>query len=147
MAAAAAFDLQAHRGGRGLAPESTLAAFRNAIALGVTTLETDLAPHQFRQLLAYRQAKTCPAEFTRCRFIRLDERRKQRSGPVLSNANARVRNSASKRNRVRILAGEHHPYGNLAAAGELDGIRGQIGDNLAQPGRIAAKLRRGNPQV
>jgi glycerophosphoryl diester phosphodiesterase len=43
VAAAAAFDLQAHRGGRGLAPESTLAAFRNAAALGVTTIETDLA--------------------------------------------------------------------------------------------------------
>lgn len=41
--AAAAFDLQAHRGGRGLAPENTLAAFRQAIALGVTTLELDLA--------------------------------------------------------------------------------------------------------
>ena len=41
--AAAAFDLQAHRGGRGLAPENTLAAFRQAVALGVTTLETDLA--------------------------------------------------------------------------------------------------------
>lgn len=40
---AAAFDLQAHRGGRGRAPESTLAAFRNALALGVTTLESDLA--------------------------------------------------------------------------------------------------------
>lgn len=38
-----AFDLQAHRGGRGLAPENTLAAFGKAIALGVTTLETDLA--------------------------------------------------------------------------------------------------------
>src|SRR5882724_3134447 len=43
VTAAAAFDLQAHRGGRGLAPESTLAAFRNAVALGVTTIETDLA--------------------------------------------------------------------------------------------------------
>ena len=41
--AAMAFDLQAHRGGRGLAPENTLAAFRQAIALGVTTLELDLA--------------------------------------------------------------------------------------------------------
>jgi glycerophosphoryl diester phosphodiesterase len=40
---AAAFDLQAHRGGRGLAPENTLAAFRQALALGVTTLEMDLA--------------------------------------------------------------------------------------------------------
>lgn len=41
--AAQAFDLQAHRGGRGLAPENTLAAFRNALSLGVTTFETDLA--------------------------------------------------------------------------------------------------------
>ncbi|MDP1750550.1 MAG: glycerophosphodiester phosphodiesterase [Reyranella sp.] len=41
--AAAAFDLQGHRGARGLAPENTLAAFRTALALGVTTLETDLA--------------------------------------------------------------------------------------------------------
>ena len=39
----AAFDLQGHRGARGLAPENTLAAFRIALDLGVTTLETDLA--------------------------------------------------------------------------------------------------------
>lgn len=40
---ARAFDLQGHRGARGLAPENTLAAFRTALAVGVTTLETDLA--------------------------------------------------------------------------------------------------------
>ena len=40
---AAAVDLQGHRGTRGLAPENTLAAFRKAIEIGVTTLETDLA--------------------------------------------------------------------------------------------------------
>jgi len=40
---AIAFDLQGHRGARGLAPENTLAAFSVALALGVTTLETDLA--------------------------------------------------------------------------------------------------------
>ncbi|MDM0046286.1 glycerophosphodiester phosphodiesterase [Variovorax dokdonensis] len=40
--AAHAFDLQAHRGGRGLAPENTLAAFANAVALGVDTLELDV---------------------------------------------------------------------------------------------------------
>jgi len=40
---AAAIDLQGHRGARGLAPENTLAAFRTAIDIGVTTLETDLA--------------------------------------------------------------------------------------------------------
>lgn len=40
--AAVAFDLQGHRGARGLAPENTMAAFRAALALGVTTLETDV---------------------------------------------------------------------------------------------------------
>jgi glycerophosphoryl diester phosphodiesterase len=39
----AAFDLQGHRGARGLMPENTLAGFARAIAIGVTTLETDLA--------------------------------------------------------------------------------------------------------
>jgi len=37
------FDLQGHRGARGLAPENTLAAFAKALEIGVTTLETDLA--------------------------------------------------------------------------------------------------------
>jgi len=38
-----AFDLQGHRGARGLRPENTLAAFGKALEIGVTTLETDLA--------------------------------------------------------------------------------------------------------
>lgn len=37
------FDLQSHRGGRGLLPENTLAAFENAIRMGTTTLELDIA--------------------------------------------------------------------------------------------------------
>jgi glycerophosphoryl diester phosphodiesterase len=41
MAHAAAFDLQGHRGARGLAPENTLGAFARALAIGVTTLELD----------------------------------------------------------------------------------------------------------
>jgi glycerophosphoryl diester phosphodiesterase len=39
----AAMDLQGHRGARGLAPENTLAGFRKALGIGVSTLETDLA--------------------------------------------------------------------------------------------------------
>lgn len=39
---ACAFDLQGHRGARGLAPENTLAAFERALDLGVTTLESDV---------------------------------------------------------------------------------------------------------
>lgn len=37
-----AFDLQGHRGARGLAPENTLAGFRAAMRVGVSTLELDL---------------------------------------------------------------------------------------------------------
>ena len=37
------FDLQGHRGARGLAPENTLPSFQKALDLGVTTLECDMA--------------------------------------------------------------------------------------------------------
>jgi glycerophosphoryl diester phosphodiesterase len=38
-----AFDLQGHRGARGLLPENTLPGFAKALSIGVTTLETDIA--------------------------------------------------------------------------------------------------------
>jgi len=37
-----AFDLEGHRGARGLAPENTLPAFATALQIGVTTLELDV---------------------------------------------------------------------------------------------------------
>ena len=37
-----AFDLEGHRGARGLSPENTLPAFATALSLGVTTLELDV---------------------------------------------------------------------------------------------------------
>lgn len=43
MSPAQAFDLQGHRGVRGLTPENSLAGFELAIKLGATTLETDVA--------------------------------------------------------------------------------------------------------
>lgn len=39
---AQAFDLQGHRGARGLAPENTLPGFATALAVGVSTLELDV---------------------------------------------------------------------------------------------------------
>lgn len=42
LAPAWAFDLQGHRGARGLAPENTLSGFETALAIGVTTLELDV---------------------------------------------------------------------------------------------------------
>jgi glycerophosphoryl diester phosphodiesterase len=41
--AAGAFDLQGHRGARGLAPENTIVGFAKALSVGVATLELDLA--------------------------------------------------------------------------------------------------------
>ncbi len=38
----ASFDLQGHRGARGLAPENTIPSFIRALELGVTTLEMDV---------------------------------------------------------------------------------------------------------
>ncbi len=38
---APAFDIEAHRGGRALLPENTLASFANALSMGVDTLELD----------------------------------------------------------------------------------------------------------
>lgn len=58
----AAFDLEAHRGGRGLAPENTLRAFANALALGVTTLELDLVVSRDDQLLVGHDLELDPAK-------------------------------------------------------------------------------------
>src|SRR5947209_5173754 len=40
--AAGAFNLQGHRGARGLRPENTLPSFEAALDAGVTSIETDL---------------------------------------------------------------------------------------------------------
>lgn len=45
------FDLQGHRGARGLAPENTMAAFKKALELGVNTLELDVVVSQDKQLV------------------------------------------------------------------------------------------------
>ncbi len=42
-ATSVAFDLQGHRGARGLRPENSIAGFTTALAIGVTTLELDAA--------------------------------------------------------------------------------------------------------
>ena len=58
------FDLQAHRGGRGLAPENTLAAFEKALALGVTTLELDIGVSADGVVVIHHDP-TLNADFTR----------------------------------------------------------------------------------
>ncbi len=45
------FDFEAHRGGRGLMPENTIAAMKNAIDIGVTTLEMDVVISQDKKVV------------------------------------------------------------------------------------------------
>jgi glycerophosphoryl diester phosphodiesterase len=58
-----AFDLQGHRGARGLLPENTIPAFLRALDLGVTTLEMDVAinaeGHVVLSHEPWMSAKTC----------------------------------------------------------------------------------------
>ena len=46
-----AFDLQGHRGCRGLIPENTVPAFKKALDLGVTTLELDVVISKDQQVV------------------------------------------------------------------------------------------------
>ena len=45
------FELQGHRGARGLAPENTMAAFKKALELNVNTLELDVVVTKDKQLI------------------------------------------------------------------------------------------------
>ena len=58
---ASAFDLQGHRGARGLMPENTLAGFVHALALGVTTLEMDLGVSRDGHLVISHDSRLNPA--------------------------------------------------------------------------------------
>ena len=58
---AGAFDLQGHRGARGLAPENTLPAFATALSIGVSTLELDLAMTSDGVLVVSHDSRLNPA--------------------------------------------------------------------------------------
>ncbi len=60
-APATAFDLQGHRGARGLAPENTLAGFRRALELGVNTLELDLGMTRDGVVVVHHDQRLNPA--------------------------------------------------------------------------------------
>ncbi len=57
---AAAFDVQGHRGARGLAPENTLAGFAAALAAGATTLELDVGVTKDGQVVVMHDLRLNP---------------------------------------------------------------------------------------
>jgi glycerophosphoryl diester phosphodiesterase len=58
------FDLQGHRGARGLAPENTIAAFEKALDIGVTTLELDIGVTKDNVVVIYHD-RTLNPDITR----------------------------------------------------------------------------------
>ena len=55
------FDIQGHRGCRGLYPENTVPAFLHAVELGVTTLELDVVISKDRQVVVSHEPWVSPA--------------------------------------------------------------------------------------
>ncbi len=55
------FDVQGHRGARGLLPENTLEGFRKALELGVSTLELDLGVTRDRRVVVSHDRHLNPA--------------------------------------------------------------------------------------
>ncbi len=54
------FDVQGHRGARGLLPENTLEGFERALALGVSTLELDLGVTRDRRVVVSHDRRINP---------------------------------------------------------------------------------------
>ncbi|WBV57397.1 glycerophosphodiester phosphodiesterase family protein [Chryseobacterium daecheongense] len=62
---AQSFDNQAHRGGKSLYPENTIPAMKNALKMGVTTLEMDLAITKDKQVILSHDAFLSPELVTK----------------------------------------------------------------------------------
>ena len=77
IVSATAFDLQGHRGARGLAPENTLPAFTTALSIGVTTLELDVGMTRDGILVVSHDPRL------NANFTRLDGAFLETSGPAL----------------------------------------------------------------
>lgn len=61
VSTALAFDLQGHRGARGLMPENTLPAFAKALEIGVTTLELDVGITKDGKVVVLHDSALSPA--------------------------------------------------------------------------------------
>lgn len=79
---AIAFDLQGHRGARGLSPENTIPAFATALSLGVTTLEFDVNLNKDGKLVVGHDPVLLP------HLARLDNKWIAAPGPVIWQSTA-----------------------------------------------------------
>ena len=116
-----------------------------ALARHAAALDGDGAPLQLGQALADRKSEACPAEPSRDRGVRLAERLEQPVDAVRRDADARVADrDVDFPVPLRIRTGDRHRsdgtpgdrHDDLARRRELDRIRQEIEDDLAQPAGI-----------
>ena len=107
-------------------PRALSAAFR-----------TDVAAHEFHNLLADGEAKTGAAESAGCRRVGLRECREERGNHVLVDADSRVLHLHTECEPAGcgLLAVDGNEH--VAALSELDGVACQVEQNLAQAARVA----------
>jgi glycerophosphoryl diester phosphodiesterase len=70
------FDIQGHRGCRGLMPENTIPAFLKAVAMGVTTLELDVVVSKDQQLVVSHEPYLSPVICTGLEGENFDDAKK-----------------------------------------------------------------------
>ena len=114
IARPAGFDLQGHRGARGLFPENTLEGFEATLALGVTTLEMDLGMSADRILVVHHDRRLDP------------ERTRDRAGGWIAGPGPLINDRAFKALQTYDL-GRLRPggrkAGRFAEQAGLDGVR------------------------
>ncbi len=106
------------------------------------TRHADRTAHQLDQTFANGEAEPGPAVFSRRRSIGLTERLEQPVAGFLGNTDARIRNRHTNRGLLRRLGLDGHLHDHVALIGKLNGIRGQIHDDLAEAARVAQQVPR-----
>ena len=101
-------------------------------------LEGDVAVHQARQLLADRQAQARAAELAGRRGVGLGEDLEQLRLLLLADPETGVRHRELQRRDLQGLAQRADLDPHLAFLGELQAVGNQVGQDLAQAGRVAA---------
>src|SRR5271165_2525598 len=113
---------------------------REPAALAEAAFDTNLAAHQLEQLFRDGKTKPCAAEPARDRPVSLAEFSEQLLLHLRRHADAGI-GHREPHPREPAAARRTHPDldGNAALVGEFDGIADEVEEDLAQPGRIAAK--------
>ena len=111
-------------------------------ALARLALHADRASHHRGELPGDRQAEAGPPVPARGRPVGLREGAEDPLAGLRRDADPGIRDLEAQGGRVRALRVGGHPHDDLTPLGELDGVAGQVDQDLAQPAGVSPHLRR-----